>query len=407
MSPQVGREELAKVIGYRTNAGAPTSVVPRFIGEKLFDTSGLDFYVAFGVASGNWTPMGINTLTATELGYLDGALTTNLVASKAAILGTGGALTLGGSLTAVGSLIIGSADLNEADMEKLDEITNGTVAANKAVIADANTNIGIVKATELHIGASGSETQVTATAAELNYTDVTTAGPAQASKALVADANIDVAGVRNFTGLTLLDATSVETSNLKAKDGTAVATIADTTGALAVSKTVTLDGNTLATEAAAGVTGGTGTVYKSAVVKTGGVIITRILLDLTGLASSTTDLDIIGQGVSAAHLGQITAERNGTILSGTVICMETPAGGADDIDLYSATEATGVFDGVVGDLTETALLTRGAAWAAGDIKPLTAWPAANDYLYLTGGEAGTAATYTAGKFLIELQGYVA
>jgi hypothetical protein len=32
-------------------------------------------------------------------------------------------------------------------------------------------------------------------------------------------------------------------------------------------------------------------------------------------------------------------------------------------------------------------------------------PPANDYLYLTGGAAGTAAAYTAGKFLLELFGY--
>jgi hypothetical protein len=30
---------------------------------------------------------------------------------------------------------------------------------------------------------------------------------------------------------------------------------------------------------------------------------------------------------------------------------------------------------------------------------------ADQYLYLTGGEAGTAAAYTAGKFLIEIEGY--
>src|SRR5574340_1586271 len=190
MSPQVGREELAKVIGYRTNAGAPTSVVPRFIGEKLFDTSGLDFYVAFGVASGNWTPMGINTLTATELGYLDGALTTNLVASKAAILGTGGALTLGGSLTAVGSIIIGSADLDETDLEKLDGITNGTVAANKAIIPTTDKHIDALVISDggLALGA-GAGTAVTATAAELNYLDIAALGTGAASKAIVLDAN--------------------------------------------------------------------------------------------------------------------------------------------------------------------------------------------------------------------------
>jgi len=168
---------------------------------------------------------------------------------------------------------------------------------------------------------------------------------------------------------------------------------------------LSLDQNTLSTQAGAGITGGVGTVYKSSAVKIGGVIRTSILIDLTGLASSTTDLDIIGVGASVAHLGRITAADCGTVLTGRMTCLEVPAGGADDIDLYSATEGTGVFDGAVASLTETALLTSGGAWTLALTKSLGAMPAANEYLYLTGGEAGTADTYTAGKFLIELEGY--
>lgn len=159
--------------------------------------------------------------------------------------------------------------------------------------------------------------------------------------------------------------------------------------------------------AGAGATSGTGTVHRSSIVKLGGgVIRTYIYIDLTGLASSTTDLDIIGVGASVAHLGQITNAVNGEIFAGRMSCIEIPAGGADDIDLYSATEGTGVFDGGIAALTETALLTKGGAWTRVP-SLLTALPAANAYLYLCGGEAGTAATYTAGKFLIELDGYVA
>lgn len=168
----------------------------------------------------------------------------------------------------------------------------------------------------------------------------------------------------------------------------------------------TPSGETLATGAGAGVTGGTGTVYKSSVTRSGGIVHTSILIDLTGLSSSTTDLDIIGQGASAAHIGQVTAARNGaTILAGKVTCLEVPVGGITDIDLYSATEATGVFDGAIGSLAETILLTNGGAWTLAMTKALGGIPAANEYLYLTGGAGGTAAAYTAGKFLIELYGY--
>lgn len=155
----------------------------------------------------------------------------------------------------------------------------------------------------------------------------------------------------------------------------------------------------------AGFSGGTGTVIKSSVEKVGGIIRTTFLIDLTGLASSTTDLDIIGVGASAAYFGQITAAKNGTILTGRMTCLEVPVGGADDIDLYSATEATGVFDAGIGTLVETALITAGGAWTLALTKAIAAVPAADEYLYLTGGEAGTAASYTAGKFLIELEGY--
>jgi len=150
---------------------------------------------------------------------------------------------------------------------------------------------------------------------------------------------------------------------------------------------------------------GTGTIYKSSVVKQGDIFKTTIFIDLTGTKSSTTDLDIIGNtGVS--HIGQITAAKNGTLFFGQITCLETPAGGIADIDLYSATEGTGAFDGAVGDLTEVVMRTNGGNWSAAAATQiaLTNLPAANKYMYLTGGAGGTAATYTAGQFLIELWG---
>lgn len=155
----------------------------------------------------------------------------------------------------------------------------------------------------------------------------------------------------------------------------------------------------------AGITAGVGTVYRSSITKTDGKIVTQIYIDLTGLASSTTDLDVIGVGASAAYLGQFTTAMNGLGASGRMSCIETPAGGVTDIDLYSATVATAKFDDGIAALTETAHITSGGAWAAGLQKNFTLAVPANNYLYLTGGAAGTAATYTAGKFLIELDGY--
>ena len=88
-------------------------------------------------------------------------------------------------------------------------------------------------------------------------------------------------------------------------------------------------------------------------------------------------------------------------------CAIVPTTGADDIDLYSASEATGAYDAGVATLTETALVTSAGAHAIGTVKPFTALPAANEYLYLTSGEAGTVGTYDAGRIYIELWGTVA
>ena len=158
------------------------------------------------------------------------------------------------------------------------------------------------------------------------------------------------------------------------------------------------------------ITPGTGTsdalVRDSGVWTNGSIILSRIVVDLTNLVGSTTDLDIIGNtgGAASANFGQITAAVNGTIVGGRVTCLETPAGGPDDIDLYSATVGTGAENGLITDLTETALLTSGAAWAAGNVKVFTGVPPANDYLYIVNGEGAVPGTFTAGIFLIELYG---
>src|SRR3990167_4631937 len=138
----------------------------------------------------------------------------------------------------------------------------------------------------------------------------------------------------------------------------------------------------------------------------GNIILTRIVVDLTDLVGSTTDLDIIGNtgGAASAHFGQITTAVNGVIVGGRITCLEVPAGGADDIDFYSATVSTGAENGLITDLTETALLTSGAAWTAGRTLGLGIIPPANDYLYIVNGEGAVPGTFTAGIFLIELYG---
>ena len=156
-----------------------------------------------------------------------------------------------------------------------------------------------------------------------------------------------------------------------------------------------------------GISTGTGTLYKGSVLRMGDVIETTIVMDLTGLNSGDADGDIIGVAATAnCHIGQITAAANGTLFAGYMQCVETPAGGEPDIDLFSATESTGTEEALVTGLTETALLATAADWTnVLAPKGLTALPAANEYLYLAASGGSTNATYTAGKFIIKLYGY--
>ncbi len=164
----------------------------------------------------------------------------------------------------------------------------------------------------------------------------------------------------------------------------------------------TVTGSALATEGGAGIAGIAETL-ETAARKEGDTYYTKILIDLTGLNCGGTAGDVIGDdGTGAAYLCQITAAESGTIQGGRMICLEAPTGGDADIDLYSATEATGVEDTAISALDETLLCNSGTN-AVGTTTYFAAAPAADQYLYLVGQGTGDA-TYTAGKFLIEMWG---
>lgn len=158
--------------------------------------------------------------------------------------------------------------------------------------------------------------------------------------------------------------------------------------------------------AGSGITSGAGTLYRSVVTQEGQLIKTTIFIDLTGLNSGGADGDIIGKNSTAnCHLGQITAALNGTIFKGSISCVEVPATGEPDIDVYSANEATGTEDAAITGLVETALLQSAADFTAvGQTRTFTGAPPANDYLYLVASGGVTDATYTAGQFVLELWG---
>ncbi len=161
------------------------------------------------------------------------------------------------------------------------------------------------------------------------------------------------------------------------------------------------DTETPALDVGTGISTGAGTICKANGGQMGGIYRMTILIDLTGLNSGGTAGDIIGVNGTAlpCYIARLPAM---TVLGGRMTCLETPAGGDTDIDLYSATEGTGVEDQAITALTETQIINAGAQ-TVGTVTYFSADPAANAYFYLVG--QGTAnATYTAGRFLIEIFG---
>jgi len=103
---------------------------------------------------------------------------------------------------------IGSAVISEAELETIDGITAGTAAASKALVVDASKDIAGIRnigntgtITTTGIITAGGFTIGSATMAETDLEQVEdiTAGTAAASKALVVDANKDIGTLRNIT----------------------------------------------------------------------------------------------------------------------------------------------------------------------------------------------------------------
>lgn len=182
--------------------------------------------------------------------------------------------------------------------------------------------------------------------------------------------------------------------------------IAGTTALAVLAATVTATGRFVSTAmvgntAGIGITG-TATSWVTSVQEFGTLTKTTMIIDLTSLNSGAGADDIIGaDGAGKAHLGRITTAVNGAIIVGKLTCLETPATADDDIDVYSATEDTGVEDTAIGDLTETQLCNSGDLTVGVEVA-LTA-PAADQYIYLVGGTGGDA-TYSAGILMLEFWG---
>ena len=223
--------------------------------------------------------------------------------------------------------------------------------------------------------------QVTATASELNILDGVTATASEINA--LASAGVSAAEMAVLGAVT---ATAAELNQKDASANTALMTVGTGISACATA------------------------IVKYGISQSGGIITTRILIDITGLQSGGTADDIFGDptgtGVNS-NFGRITTAVNGVIWGGDFRCFETPAGCNIDVDVNTGTAASGTQDADVKAVAGYAQMLDGgnqAAFAA--TQPLTAIPAANSYLYLSAGTTTDAAA-SAGRFLLTLYGYVA
>lgn len=134
-----------------------------------------------------------------------------------------------------------------------------------------------------------------------------------------------------------------------------------------------------------------------------GHIITEIKVDLQGLASKNTANDVIGLAAGGnAYIGQNVVAKNGVIYKMELICLETPTGGDNDVNVVVNSSGTLAYDGAGGT---TYGIDGGDAVAGQVVADLTQSLTANHYFYLTAGTGDTADTYTAGQFIVRMYGH--
>ena len=166
-----------------------------------------------GAVTGTGFIIGSANINESDLEKIDDITDGTASANKAVVLDSSrnisnlgtigcGAITSSGAVTGTG-FIIGSANINESDLEKIDDITDGTATANKAVVLDSSRNISNLGT--IGCGAITSSGAVTGTgfiigSANINESDLEkvddiTDGTATANKAVVLDSSRNISNL--------------------------------------------------------------------------------------------------------------------------------------------------------------------------------------------------------------------
>jgi len=193
----LGTQEASMVVTTDANVNSGISKVT----QLWIGSTGAETQVTSTAAQLNAIPA--TTSSAAQLDYVDIASLGTGVNTKAVVLDAGGDYTWeAGGVFKYAVLNDGTTALTTSTLKLnyVDITTLGTQEASMVVTADANVNSGISKVTQLWIGSTGAETQVDATATELNYNDITTLGTQEASKVVTTDANVN-SGISKITQL--------------------------------------------------------------------------------------------------------------------------------------------------------------------------------------------------------------
>ena len=345
-------------------ANGATDITLDAPGDLKLDAGGADVaLLVSGTQYGSLSKTGSGSNLIIKSGTTTAATFTSANVVLAGTVGSG-AITSTGAVTAVGSFIIGSANMSESDLEQLDDITKGTAAANKALVLDASTNIASIGT--IGSGAITSSGVVTGTGftigsavideTDLEKIDGITNGTAAGSKAVVLDANKDIATLRNVT----LDGTLI------ADDITiANATISTTSGnepiVLSPHGSGTVDVNTSRITGVVDPTGAQDAATKSYVdaVKTG--------LDIKDSVTCATTADVstwvyangtagVGATLTAAGNGAVTLD--GVALTADMRVLVKNQDPASENGIYTVTTA--------GAVSAILVLTRVTDADAGD-----------------------------------------
>lgn len=263
--------------------------------------------------------------------------TTNLIVDNTLLLREGAVIKItgaGGVITNINLAELAALDsIGAADLAKIDGITNGTIAAGKAVVVDANKdassfrNIGLIN---LDAGASGTAGTV----------DVF---PPTAAKGKIVISAADSAG---DTTTTITNASQAAARTYTIPDAGASASFVMTEGAQTLNGVKTF-GNGIAFGAGATLDADSGTASATAgaatLAKMAGVITSE---SLTTAAGSDYVLTLTNSVIAAGDLVFASADNGTNTTEGLAVNRITPASGSVTIRIRN-THASAALNGTI------------------------------------------------------------